>query len=349
MNVPTSRKSLRDLGEFGLIDRLVRSGCGDGEGVVLGVGDDCAVIDDGAEQRLLLTTDLMAEGVHFLSSADPVKLGDKLLAVNLSDVAAMGGEPRHAVVALAVPEALDVSFLDGVYRGLRRRAARHGVTIVGGDTTASRSGLVMSITLTGRVEPDRVMRRDGACAGDHILISGAIGDSAAGLSLRTSVLGKTRDAGLEQADVDYLLARHDTPEPRVYLGRALAVDGEVSAAIDLSDGLASDLRHICQRSGTGAVVHVDRLPLSSPLRRCAASIAADARVFATCGGEDYELCITAAPGAVARLKRRAEQVGMDLTDVGEIVDGSELRWQDHDGERFEPSGGWDHFSSSDSV
>ena len=336
---------LRDLGEFGLIERLVRSVDGEGEGVVVGVGDDCAVIDDGAERLLLMTTDLMAEGVHFLASAEPESLGDKLLSVNLSDVAAMGGEPRHAVIALAVPETLDVAFLDGVYRGLSRRAALHGVTLVGGDTTASRSGLVMSISLTGRVAPDRVLRRDGAEVGDRILVSGTLGDSAAGLALRTRQQG-TRGR-LAPDERDYLLSRHDTPEPRVHLGRALADDGSVTSAIDLSDGLASDLQHVCRRSATGAVVDVDSLPLSGALRRYAESASVDPRELATCGGEDYELCVTTGRGAVTRLQKRAAAVGVQLTDVGQIVAGSELRWLDADGTRFEPGGRWEHFGVLD--
>ena len=342
MNVPFFP---RDLGEFGLIERLVGSGCGAGDGVVLGVGDDCAVIDDGAERLLLMTTDLMAEGVHFLSSVEPEGLGDKLLSVNLSDVAAMGGEPRHAVIALALPETLDVSFLDGVYSGLRRRAARHRVTLVGGDTTASRSGLVMAITLTGRVEAGRVLRRDGARVGDRVLVSGTIGDSTAGLALRTKLSGAR--GRLARADMEYLLARHDTPEPRIDLGRTLAEDGGVTAAIDLSDGLASDLGHVCRRSSKGAVICVDQLPLSDALRRYAQLASVDARAVAACGGEDYELCVTAGPEAVARLQDRATEVGAQLTDVGEIVAGGELCWTTREGARFEPSGGWEHFGSTD--
>ena len=172
-----------DVGEFDLIARLLRRGRAGGDGVVLGVGDDCAVLEGGGDELLLMTTDLMTEGVHFLRASDPLDLGDKLMSVNLSDVAAMGGRPAHAVLAMAVPDDVEVGYLERVYAGLFARAERHGVSLVGGDTTASHGPLTLSLTLTGRVASDRVLRRDGASAGDRILVSGTIGDSAAGLGL----------------------------------------------------------------------------------------------------------------------------------------------------------------------
>ena len=339
--------SLRSLGEFGLIERLTAGAADAGEGVVLGVGDDCAVVDDGAGDLLLLTTDLMAEGVHFLIGVDPVELGDKLLSVNLSDVAAMGGVPRHAVLAVAIPAELGVAFLDGLYRGLLRRAARHGVTLVGGDTTRSRSGLVLSLALTGRAERGRVLLRAAARPGDRVLVSGTLGDAAAGLELLDAGGEERMPAGgLTAADATFLRRRHALPEPRVDLGPALAALDGVHAAIDLSDGLASDLRHVCNRSGVGALIEVDRLPLSGPLRRYASTAGIDAFDLAVGGGEDYELCVTADAAIVGAMRLVAASRGTTLTDVGEIVRGEpSIRWIAGDGSDVDPvASGWDHFA-----
>ncbi len=341
-------EKLTDLGEFGLIARLT-AGLADGdESVVVGVGDDCAVLDDGGDRLLLITTDLMAEGVHFLPRTDPVALGDKLLSVNLSDVAAMGGTPRHAVLAVAVPAGLEVAYLDGVYAGLRRRARRHGVSVVGGDTTRSGAGLVLSLTLTGRARRGGVLTRSGARPGDAILVSGTLGDSGAGLALSTAVgdagaLGTL--PGLAQADRDVLRARHDTPEPRVDLGRMLPRFEGVHAAIDLSDGLASDLGHICRRSEVGARIDLSLLPLSGALLRFAAETGWDPRSLAASAGEDYELCVAVDPGASSTLVAEARALGIGLTEVGRMADGhSDIQWTDGNGHPVDPpSGGWDHF------
>lgn len=298
--------------EFALIDRLVRDHSS--PDVVVGVGDDCAVLDVGGGQLLLVTTDLMTEGVHFLRSADPAALGDKLMAVNLSDVAAMGGRPTHAVLAMAVPADLDEGFLRHLYDGLYARAERHGAALVGGDTTASRGPLTLALTLTGRVDPCRMLLRSGARPGDRVLVSGTLGDSAAGLRL---TLGADA-AGLRDEDRDHLLARHHRPDPRVDLGRALAGLEGVTAAIDLSDGLASDLGHICDRSEVGARILTGQLPLSVALQRYCEATGAAAVELALAGGEDYELCVTARPGAVPRATQAARELGVPLTEVGSI-------------------------------
>ncbi len=332
----------RQLGEFGLIDRLTGNLPDTDPAVRVGVGDDCAVVDDGGEGPLLVTCDLMAEGVHFLPGADPEALGDKLLAVNLSDVAAMGGVPRQAVLALAVPPGLDVDYLDRVYAGLGRRAARHGVDLVGGDTTRSRSGLVLSLTLLGRGGAGGVLTRDAARPGDRILVSGTLGDSGAGLLLLAD-LDSAPDE-LDEGHAAHLRGRHLLPEPRIALGQALAAVEGVHAAIDLSDGLASDLGHVCRRSGVGARIDLDRLPLSDAL----GAFTPDPLALALGAGEDYELCVTAAPGAVGQALAAAEGVAVPLTDVGEIVEGAGIEWRSG-GVPVEPpaAAGWDHFSGQD--
>ncbi len=328
--------------EFALIDRLVRDDDGTDAGVVVGVGDDCAVLDVGGGELQLVTTDLMTEGVHFLRSADPTALGDKLMAVNLSDVAAMGGQPAHAVLAMAVPEDLDEGFLRRLYDGLYACAERHGATLVGGDTTASRGPLTLALTLTGRVDICRLLLRDGARPGDRVLVSGSLGDSAAGLALALS--GDV--AGLRDEDRAHLLARHHRPEPRVALGRGLAGMDGVNAAIDLSDGLASDLGHICDRSSVGARVFIDRLPLSGALRRYCEAADADAVELALAGGEDYELCVTVRPDAVERARAAARKIGLPLTDVGEVCEGADrVRVDPHGAEHPLVHHGFEHFRS----
>jgi thiamine-monophosphate kinase len=317
----------RQQAEFALIDRLVRDDAGADAGVVVGVGDDCAVLDVGGGELLLVTTDLMTEGVHFLRSADPKALGDKLMAVNLSDVAAMGGQPAHAVLAMAVPEDLDGGFLERLYDGLYACAERHGVTLVGGDTTASRGPLTLALTLTGRGDICRLLLRDGARPGDRVLVSGTLGDAAAGLALTLD----DRVAGLSDEDRTHLLARHHRPEPRVALGRTLAGMEGVTAAIDLSDGLASDLGHICDRSSVGARVHMDQLPVSAALQRYCEATDADAAELALAGGEDYELCVTVRPDAVERARSAARGIGVPLRDVGEVCGGGERVRVDPDG------------------
>ena len=322
---------LRDLGEFDLIRRLTSLGPAAGRGVELDVG--------GAE-RLLVTTDLMTEGIHFVREAEPASIGDKLMAVNLSDVAAMGGRPAHAVIAMAVPGDVSPVFLDALYTGLYARAARHGVTLVGGDTTASLGPLTLSLTLTGLAPPDRVLRRDAARPGDRVLVSGTLGDSAAGLALLLAAEPPPLDADVREP----LLARHTCPEPRVDLGRELATVDGMGAAIDLSDGLASDLGHVCERSGVGARVLLERIPLSEPLQRFGEATGSDALALALGGGEDYELCVTVRPAAVAAALAAADRAGVPLTDVGEIVEEPGLVWVDPGGmEMSSSASGFDHF------
>ncbi len=328
-------------GEFALIERLAAQLGEPGADVVVGIGDDCAAVDDGGDELLLWTVDLMAEGVHFLSGADPEGLGDKLLAVSLSDVAAMGGRPCHALVSMALPKTTRAADLDALYRGLRRRAARHGVHVVGGDTSASHGGLFLSLTLTGRAPRDRIWTRAGARPGDRVVVSGTLGEAAAGLALAR------RGTPPADGDEDVLLRRHHTPEPRVALAAALAGCDGVHAAIDLSDGLASDLGHVCRRSGVGVEIDLARLPIADALRRVAPRLELDPWWLSTCGGEDYELCLCVASGALAALEQAAAPCGVPLTTIGTVTgpQSPAVCWIGLDGEPVSIDGGWDHFRS----
>lgn len=334
--------TFKELGEFGFIDRIAEHGLARAEGVICGIGDDCAVFELNAGRALLVTTDTMVEGVHFLIEASaPEGLGYKLLAVNLSDIAAMGGEPGEAVVAVAVPAGFDAGYVERVYDGLHACAARFGVNIAGGDTTRSPGPLVMTLTLIGRMDRERVRYRSGARPGDLVYVSGTLGDSAAGLEL---VLGK--GAEVPEADRAFLLRRHHRPEPRIEAGRALAACGAVTAMMDLSDGIGSDLRHICRRSGVSAVVREAAIPLSPVLRAFCDVTGADPLGLAISGGEDYELLFTVDPG-------QAGKVGT-LSEKGDLPQFSRIGWiEAGDGRIFVEdaggarnaltAGGFDHF------
>lgn len=333
--------TFKDLGEFGFIDRIARHGLVREEGVLCGIGDDCAVFELEEERALLVTADLMVEEVHFRVAGTALEgLGYKLLAVNLSDVAAMGGEPRDAVVSAAIPADFDAEYMERVYNGLHTCASRFGVNVAGGDTTRSPGPLVLNLTLTGEMARDRVRYRSGARPGDLVYVSGTLGDSAAGLKL---ALGE--DVGISEEDRAFLLRRHHRPEPRVALGQALAATGAVTAMIDLSDGAASDLRHVCRQSGVGAVVAADAVPLSPALRAFCEATQTDPLCPALSGGEDYELLFTVDPERVRALK--AWEALPAICPVGRIEAGEARIFLEgvEGGRKVLEGAGFDHFKA----
>ncbi|MBO0795699.1 MAG: thiamine-phosphate kinase, partial [Ktedonobacteraceae bacterium] len=279
-------------GEFELIARLTRGLVG-GAGVEEGIGDDCALLDPGGDEHLLATCDSQVEGNHFtLHTSTPQQIGRKALAVNLSDIAAMGGIPRYALISLILPPQCPA--LDEIYAGLREEAERYGTVIVGGNiATTGRTGqLIIDITLLGTVERGRALLRSGAQAGDLLCVTGQPGESAAGLH---TLLYPNPDYASEALEV--VQARHQTPQPRLREGRILNRFGPqiVTALIDVSDGISGDLGHLCERSRLGALVETERLPLSAPLRSIAATAAHDPYAWFLHGGEDYELLFTVTP------------------------------------------------------
>jgi thiamine-monophosphate kinase len=276
---------------------------------MLGVGDDCALVRVPAELALAVTTDLMVEGTHFLPGSDPERLGHKALAVNLSDLAAMGADPRWVTLSLVLPEA-DETWLEGFARGLFGLADGFGVALIGGDTT--RGPRAISITALGTLPPGLALRRDTARADEDVWLSGATGDAALGLAHRR---GRVE---LSDAAARHCLARLDTPIPRVELGRRLR--GLASSAIDVSDGLIADLGHILERSGIGAEVWLDKLPRSPAIAEC--GDAALARECLLGGGDDYELVFTAAQDRRATILTLAAEIGLPLTRIGRTVAGA---------------------------
>ncbi len=301
--------------------------------VLLGVGDDAALLQPRAGEALALCVDTMVSGVHFPEDAPAASLGHKALAVNLSDLAAMGATPAWATLSITLPQ-VDRRWLKAFAQGFGDLARYHTVALVGGDV--SRGPLSISVQAAGFVPRGKILRRGGARAGDAVYVSGTLGDAALGLRL-----WQEKRAALD-ADSVWLAARLHQPTPRVSLG--LALRGCASAAIDLSDGLAQDLGHILRASHLGAVVDVDRLPLSEPARTYAAG--GELWRAAVSGGDDYELCFTVPRTQTHRLDAIASRTGVRLTRVGTVEPGSSLRLVRADGTpAYLEVPGYSHFTS----
>jgi len=341
-------RRLSDIGEFGLIDRIARRLPAPGAEVMVGIGDDTAAIRVSGDRLLLATCDIQLEGHHFLrDKIAPQQLGRKALAINLSDIASMGGRPRYALVSLGLPKDLAVAWVDALYDGLQEEAARFSTSIVGGNITGSPLILV-DVTLFGEVEEDRLLRRSGARVGDRLLVTGTLGASGAGLAwLNPSPSPPRIGEGLGERladEVAQVLAAHLTPTPRVLEGRAIGATHAATAMIDLSDGLASDVGHICELSNVGVRVEAARLPIAPATRAVAAALGRDPVAFALFGGEDYELLLTAPAERVGELVAAVGQTGTPLTDIGAIIPaaaGRTLLLADGRTIPLEP-GGWDH-------
>jgi thiamine-monophosphate kinase len=330
---------LKEIGEFGFIDRIAPLGRIRAEGVVKGIGDDCAVVSIDGPDYLLVTTDLLVERVHFLMDWAPAEvIGRKALAVNLSDIAACGGFPLDAFISLAIPEGLDVEWLDALYQGMHRLADSFQVNLLGGDTTGSKSDLVINVAVTGRVSRNEVLFRHTAREGDVIAVTGLLGESAAGLDILLRKLQLPADVA------EPLLTAHLEPRPHLPEGRFLASSGACTAAIDVSDGLSSDLGHVCQDSGLAAVVYEDRIPVSPALAGFADLTGKDPIEVTLSGGEDYVLLVALKRDMAEDLQRRAVDQGMQLQLIGEFIAGRGMELVRRNGTRkpFGPRG-WDHF------
>jgi thiamine-monophosphate kinase len=322
--------NVSDLGEFGLIERLKAAlgSAGDGR-LVTGIGDDAAVWCAAGGTYTVATTDTMVAGVHFLpdrvSWAD---VGWKALAVNVSDIAAMGAQPLFALVTLCLPRGTPLGDIDALYVGLRECAEAYGVAIAGGDIVSS-PVFAITVALTGTAAPaadgaPTLLLRRAAREGDLIAVSGPLGGSAGGL--RALLHG---DAG---SYAEALISRHMRPQPRIDIGQA-AVNAGVRCGIDISDGLVQDIGHVCAASGVGAELRLDALPLDPAL---VAAYPADAAMMAATGGEDYELVLVGPEGAMAAL-------GATLTIVGRVTASRGVRLLDADGAEIDVArAGWDH-------
>ncbi len=331
------------VGEFDLIDRyfrrLDRPGGHARADVLLGVGDDAAVLRVPAGQELVAAIDTLVEGRHFLPGCAPQSIGHRALAVNLSDLAAMGAEPAWALLALTLPAA-EEAFLEAFAAGLGRLAAAHHVALVGGDTTAG--PLTVSVQVLGFVPPGQALRRAGGAPGDLLFVSGTPGDAAAGLQLeRRAADGGVAPPG-EAAAGQALRERFLYPTPRVALGRALR--GLASACIDVSDGLAGDAAKLAAASGCGLRLEADALPLSPALRALAGP--ERALQLALEGGDDYELCFSLPPAQLPELAVAAQAGGCPLTCIGVLEQAPGVRL--YRGGKIQPyvATGYDHFANS---
>jgi len=316
----------RPLGEFELIDALVAALPTRGRGVRLGPGDDAALLRPRRGQDLVATVDAVVEGIHFDHRFTPGDVGWKALAVNLSDLAAMGARPLWALLALGVPPATPSARLLAIARGLGRCARQHGLAVVGGNVSRA-AELSLTVTVLGEVPRGQALRRDGARAGDLVLVSGTLGDAA---------------LGLEPGAAAALRRRQRRPTPRLGLG--LGLRRLASAAVDLSDGLAQDLGHLCRASGVGAVLQAAWLPRSAAARAACAGLP-DPWGPALRGGEDYELCVTVPPARLAAARRAAARAGVPLTVVGEVTAAPGVRVLGPDGRPRPVGPGHDHLAS----
>ncbi len=302
-------------GELAIIERIRRkasASAGKSRELRLGIGDDCAILRPRAGEEIVVTTDFSLEGRHFRRDwHSPESVGHRTLARGLSDLAAMGARPVAAFLSLALPRVVanDVAWLDGFFDGLLALAQRVGVPLAGGDTSESPTDHILAdITLLGSVPRGRALRRAGACAGDRLFVTGALGGAAVELASLTRAKRKRSATGPPDSE----LHPHLFPQPRLGVGAALVRRGLASAAMDLSDGLSTDLRHMCEASGVAAEVDADRLPMHSLL---ASSEPGEKLKAALHGGEDYELLFTARAGA--RLPRRV--AGVAVTEIGRVV------------------------------
>ena len=331
---------LKELGEFGFINRITPGCLVRPEGVVKAIGDDAAAFYSPPGQLNLVTTDLLVERVHFLRNATSgYNLGYKALAVNLSDIAAMGGKAAEAFVSIAIPEDCGLDYLDDFYKGMRSLASEFQVNILGGDTTASKQDLIINIGVYGSVMENEILCRDGAGPGDLICSTGCLGDSRAGLHLILN------DISADTEELKKLFRAHVLPRPCLEEGRLLASLSEVTAAIDVSDGLSSDLGHLASQSGTGARVYQDRIPISPELKVFCKKFGFDPMEYALAGGEDYTLLFTVPAEHITDLEKRYKDTfGSGIWVLGEMTDTGELEIVTAAGEtRPLARSGWNHF------
>lgn len=333
---------LSDIGgEFGFIDHIRATfAATKADGLAVPLGDDAAVLDVPPDRQVVVTTDGLIEGVHFRRDwSDPYSIGWKAAAVNLSDIAAMGADPTFAFVSLALPADETVEWLERLYDGLCDCLNRYGARLAGGDTNLSGSGLVITVTQLGTVPRGLALTRAGAKVGDVLLVTGTLGDSAAGLALLSQ-------CGAVQAEKinKVVVQSHRRPQPRVVAARAARETGLVHAAMDISDGLAGDVPKLCAASGVGARINAAALPLSEPMRATAKELEQSPLDLALDSGECCELLLAVAPGDVEAVQAAVTATGTTLTPIGEAVragfrilgpDGTDLPTERR---------GWDHFA-----
>lgn len=320
------------LTEFDLIARYFTRPSHRASRAALGIGDDCALLEPSPGMQLAISSDMLVEGRHFFAGAHPIELGHKCLAVNLSDLAAMGATPVAFTLALSLPEAKE-EWLAGFSKGMFMLADEHGCELIGGDTT--KGPLNICITIFGELPSGQALRRDAAQPGDDIWISGTLGDA------RLALAGYRQEIVLDSATIEAAALRMHAPMPRIGLG--IALRGIAHAAIDISDGLLGDLGHILERSAVGAALDADALPAGPTLLQQSQSMR---RRFMLAGGDDYELCFTAPPAKRDAVMAAAQAANTPVTRIGMIGAGAGLRVIDGDGNPLDLQlRSFDHFAS----
>jgi thiamine-monophosphate kinase len=337
-----SHRTYPSRSEFDFVERLRKRALSHSSHIThhaslsLGIGDDAAVIQQYAGRDTVITSDLLVEDVDFrLKTTTPRLLGDKALAVSLSDIAAMGALPRYALLSIGLPrEVWESDFADKLYEGFFALAAAYRVALIGGDVSRTPERIIVDSIVIGEASRGRAIRRSGARPGHHIFVTGSLGGAAAGLRLleRGTLLSRRRPRSAHDRDVERLLLRQLRPEPRVAWGATLGVEGQASSMIDISDGLSSDLAHLCDESDVGAIIDASRVPVDAAVMDFCGRRALNPLELALHGGEDFELLFTVRPRDLSRLPRNvgrvpATYIGDVTADSGriQIMEGSRVR------------------------
>jgi len=335
---------ISEIGEFGLINRISKDTIINPKNILLGIGDDCAAYYASPDKIVLATCDMLVENIHFtLSTCSPRQLGRKAMAVNISDIASMGGIPCQALLSLGTASSTSVEFIDQLADGMKEEAKLFEVNIVGGDTVRSPLGLVINITLIGEVEPDLIVKRSTAKPGDLIMVTGELGGSAAGLIL---LLEEKKYSSVPLNIAEEVKSAHLSPVPRIKEGRIIARERLANSMIDISDGLASDLTQICGASAVGAKVYASKIPILSAAKEVGGLIKRSPLDLALYGGEDYELLFTVSPKeADDVIKLLKKELGTRVSVIGEIKEEQEgIKLEDLQGKvsDLQPKG-YNHF------
>ncbi|MFV0593861.1 MAG: thiamine-phosphate kinase [Draconibacterium sp.] len=322
MSKETKNTSISTLGEFGLIDRLTKNIQLKNESSVLGVGDDAAILDY-QNKQIVVTSDLLTEGIHFNLMYVPLKhLGYKSVAVNLSDIYAMNANPKQITISIAISGKFSVEAIDELYEGIYLACERYGVDLVGGDTTSSLTGLTISITAIGEVEKNNIVKRNGAQPNDLLCVSGDLGGAYMGLQLlerENEVFKVNENIQPQLTGYDYILERQLKPEPRADIIAAFKKLGiKPTSMIDISDGLSSEIMHLCKNSGVGCSLFEDKVPMDTQTKQMAEELNINPLVAALNGGEDYELLFTLSLDDYEKIKNDP-----DFTIIGHMTEASE--------------------------
>jgi thiamine-monophosphate kinase len=332
-----------EIGEFGFIESIKKECITTLKDIIKGIGDDCAVFGPYSGRVLLFTTDMLVEDIHFLKAKiTPYQLGWKTIAVNLSDIAAMGGRPLFLLISLAIPAEMNIELIQDFYKGMKDICEHYEVNILGGDTVASPDKLVISVSLIGDAKENEVLYRSGARPGDSIYVTGNIGDSSAGLKILKNEISPPKSIA------SHFIKLHNEPKPLIKTGRIIAASRLASAMIDLSDGLLSDLGHICKESGVGAMLFKKKIPISSELKLLASRVKLNPIDLAFSGGEDYLLLLTVPKAKIKDFEILYKNKGSSpLYLIGEIREEKGVRMVNDDGSIEEISiRGFNHFSPS---